>query len=138
MNVLPNETSLPYPSKGPNTPKEWGEGELKTGPEGSFYTPPANSPTVAKNLEGLLASGSPYIEAARAGAQRQANSRGLLNSTMAATAGEKAGIESALPIAQQDAGFSQQQALATQQGEIQRGLYETQGNISERLAKCRI
>ena len=132
-NVLPNESS--YPS--PEPVNKWGNGSLDIKDNGVFYTPDQKEgATVAKNLEGLLASGSPYIEAARAGAQRQANSRGLLNSTMAATAGEKAGIESALPIAQQDAGFRQQQELATQQGNIQRGLYETQGNISERLANA--
>ena len=139
ISPLPNETSVQAPGlvapvKQPDT--NWANGNLDIKDSGVFYTPAQKEgATVAKNLEGLLASGSPYIEAARAGAQRQANSRGLLNSTMAATAGEKAGIEAALPIAQQDAGFMQQQELNTQQGEIQRGLYETQGNISERLAQ---
>ena len=133
---LPNETSVQAPGL-VAPPNNWGNGNLNIKDDGVFYTPALREgATVAGNLEGLLASGSPYIEAARAGAQRQANSRGLLNSTMAATAGEKAGIESALPIAQQDAGFRQQQELATQQGNIQRGLYETQGNISERLANA--
>ena len=134
--------------------KEWGKGDLNIGDDGVFYTPPG-SETVEGRLEGILQSGSPYIEAAKAGAQRQSKKRGLLNSTMAATAGEKAGIESALPIAQQDAGYLQQRGLNTQQGDIssrlqsesgditsrlqreqggiQEGLYETQGNISSRL-----
>ena len=75
------------------------------------------------------------------------NSRGLLNSTMAGTAGEKAAIESALPIAQQDAGYRQelgtiekqtdaQSRLQAEQGDIQKGLYEKQGEISERLKKA--
>lgn len=60
--------------------------------------------TVAGQLTSLLDSGSSYVQQARNNAMQTANSRGLLNSTMAATAGEKAAIESALPIAQADAG----------------------------------
>lgn len=60
--------------------------------------------TVAGQMDSLLKSGSPYMERARAGAMETANSRGLLNSSIAASAGEKAAIESALPIAQADAG----------------------------------
>jgi hypothetical protein len=86
------------------------------------------------------------MSTARASAMETANQRGLLNSTMAATAGEKAAIESALPIAQQDAGFFQesklqkeqgdiQTKLQKEQGDIQKGLYETQGDISKRLAE---
>ena len=122
----------------PKTDPTWGNGNLDISNEGVFYTPPApdKNTTVAGNLEGLLSSKSPYMENARSRAQQEMNSRGLLNTTMAGTAGEKAAIESALPIAQQDAGFAQQQELATQQGAIQKGLYETQGNISERLASA--
>lgn len=60
--------------------------------------------TVSGNLDSLLNSDSPYLKSARASAAQFANSRGLLNSTMAATAGEKAAIDAALPIAQADAG----------------------------------
>ena len=52
---------------------------------------------------------------ARAGAMQSANSRGLLNSSMAAGAGEAAVIDAALPIAQQDANTFSQQRLANQQ-----------------------
>jgi hypothetical protein len=158
VGVPPEPSLLPPPNKkwgtdevppGPSfsSPpnKEWGKGDLQITDDGSFYTPPEKTATVEGRLGGLLERGSPYIEAAKAGAKRQSNERGLLNSTMATTAGEKAGIESALPIAQQDAGYEQQRGLAEQQGEIQgglakqqgeiqEGLYETQGNISERLA----
>jgi hypothetical protein len=114
--------------------QDFGRGDLRIEDDGVFYTPPPKA-TVEGRLSGLLASGSPYIETAKAGAQRQAHSRGLLNTTMAATAGEKAGIESALPIATQDAGYFQNLGLQKQQGEIQKGLYETQGDISSRLSK---
>ena len=59
--------------------------------------------TVENRLNDLTASGSRYVEQARSDAQRNANSRGLINSTMAGEAGVEAAIRSALPIASQDA-----------------------------------
>ena len=59
--------------------------------------------TVAGQMRGLLAENSPYLQVARTGALQTAASRGLLNSSMAAGAGEEAAIKQALPIAQQDA-----------------------------------
>jgi hypothetical protein len=64
----------------------------------------AGKETVAGQLDSILKQDSPLMESARARAKQEANSRGLLNSTMAATAGEKAMIDSAMPIAQADAG----------------------------------
>lgn len=55
------------------------------------------------NLQALLASGSPYIQQSRNQAVQQANSRGLLNSSIAAGNAQAAAIQSALPIASQDA-----------------------------------
>lgn len=100
--------------------------------------------TVSGQLEGLLSSDSPYLTRARSSAQNTAASRGLQNSSIAATAGEAAAIDAALPIAQQDAGYFQTQGtnqqsadissrLQSEQGQIQEGLYETQGDISSRL-----
>lgn len=102
------------------------------------------SQLVSKQLEGLLASESPYLTAARSRAQREANARGLLNTTMAGTAGEAAAIEAALPIATSDAEFLQtltaqeregliSGALARQQGDITQQGYLTQGAISAQL-----
>jgi hypothetical protein len=59
--------------------------------------------TVAEQLDRLLKSDSPYLEQARIGAIEQANARGLLNSSLAAGAGEAAAIRAALPIVTQDA-----------------------------------
>lgn len=59
--------------------------------------------TVSGQMDKLTAQNSPYMEQARQGAVRTANERGLLNSTMAASGGEYAAIQSALPIAQADA-----------------------------------
>lgn len=63
---------------------------------------PDEADTVQGRMEGLLASGSPYIQAARTAGERAAHSRGLLNSSLAAGSAQKAAIEAALPIAQQD------------------------------------
>ena len=63
--------------------------------------------TVSGQMTGLLNQNSPYMQAATAGAMRTANNRGLLNSSIAAGEGQKAAIESSMPIAQQDAGFYQ-------------------------------
>lgn len=64
-----------------------------------------NKETVQGQLSGILAKGGDYIEKARADSAGVANSRGLLNSSIAAGAGESAAIGAALPIAQADAGI---------------------------------
>ena len=116
-------------------------GSLELRSDGAYFTPASSGTTekpeetVGGRLSGLLASESPYLTAAKTRAKQESNSRGLLNSTMAATAGEKAAIESALPIATSDASFAAQRRLQGEQGEIQKGLYETQGEISSKLSK---
>ena len=59
--------------------------------------------TVEGRLEGLLDSDNPYIANARQRSAESSASRGMQNSSIAAGAGERAAIESSLPIAQQDA-----------------------------------
>ena len=66
------------------------------------WTPDTNS-TVQGQLSGILKTGSPLLDRAETKAAQAANSRGLLNSTMAITAGQSALYDAALPIAQQDA-----------------------------------
>lgn len=66
------------------------------------YTPD-DSALVSKNLTKLISGDSDYMTLARTKAAQYANSRGLLNSSIAAGAGESAAIEAALPIAQGDA-----------------------------------
>jgi hypothetical protein len=118
--------------------QDWAKGELQVTDDGVFFTPPGSpakpADTVEARLTGLLSSGSPYLESARARAQQESNARGLLNSTMAATAGEKAAIESALPIATQDASYFQELERQKQQAGLQSGLYEKQGEISSKLS----
>lgn len=59
--------------------------------------------TVQNQLANITASGSKLNTLAAAEANKQASRRGLLNSSIAVGAGEKAVLQSALPIAQQDA-----------------------------------
>lgn len=58
---------------------------------------------VANQLAKALGENSPYVAQARARAMQTANSRGMMNSSLAAQGGEEAAIAAAMPIAQQDA-----------------------------------
>jgi len=70
--------------------------------------------TVKGQMEGLLSGGSRYLDIARQNSAQQSNKRGLLNSSMAAGAGERAAIEAAMPIATQDANTYNNQSLTNQ------------------------
>lgn len=59
--------------------------------------------TVAGQIGDLLDANSPYLQAARDRSMRASNARGLSNSSIAASAGEAAAYEAALPIATSDA-----------------------------------
>ncbi len=59
--------------------------------------------TVEGRMNSLMSRDNPYMQQARTRAAQRANARGLLNSSMAVTAGESAALDAALPIAQQDA-----------------------------------
>lgn len=59
--------------------------------------------TVAGQLKGIIDAGSPLMTTAATRAKQAANAAGLMNSSMAVQAGEQAVIQTALPIAQQDA-----------------------------------
>lgn len=85
-----------------------------TGYETDIGTVNQETDTVAGQLDTLLNKNSPYITRARTSAKEFANKRGLLNSTMAASAGEAAAIDAGLPIAQQDASTYSQQRLVNQ------------------------
>ena len=61
--------------------------------------------TVAGQLETITKKGSPLMDLAGTQAKQDANSRGLLNSSIAVGAGQDALYRTALPIAQADAGF---------------------------------
>ncbi|WP_136678610.1 hypothetical protein [Neptunomonas sp. XY-337] len=67
------------------------------------------------HLNRITASDNPYIQAAKQNAKETAAERGLLNSAIAAGAGERAAIEAASPFALQDGAFRQNAALNHQQ-----------------------
>lgn len=59
--------------------------------------------TVSGQLEDILKDGSPLLDQAETSARQRANASGLLNSSMAVTAGQDALYRTALPIATADA-----------------------------------
>lgn len=85
----------------PNNQQVYGADTTAVDP--TLRTVDAGKETVSGQLNTLLSSGSPYVERAKAGALETANSRGLINSSMAAGAGEAAAIDAAMPIATADA-----------------------------------
>jgi hypothetical protein len=96
------------------------------------YTPEGLD-TVQGQMTGLLNQNSGYMQTARKSGERVAQSRGLLNSGLAGEYGQKAAIESSLPIAQQDASQRFQSGMAQQQGRVQGALntqqYGNEANI---------
>lgn len=73
------------------------------------WTPEDDS--VTGKLNALTATDSPLMQQARTGAASYANKRGLLNSSIAAGAGEDAAIRAALPVASQEASQAAQKNL---------------------------
>jgi len=95
--------------------------------QSSNYTPTtsqvSNNATVQGRMEGLLSQGSQYMKAAESKANEISNKRGLLNSSMAVGAAQKANIESALPIASQDAGTFDMRERTNQAAQNQAGQF---------------
>ena len=106
--------------------------------------------TVEGRIEDLLAQSSPYMTQARTLGAQTAAKRGLLDSSMGVQASEAAAREAALPIATSDAAvaaqqllssqeYGQQLGLASQAGEIEKGLigyeYEQRGILSAQEAQ---
>lgn len=91
--------------------------------------------TVAGQMEGLLSKESPLTTMARTKTAEEANKRGLLNTSLAVQAGEAAAIQSALPIAQQDAKTYAESALTAQKGQISGELTQQEFAQKESLVK---
>lgn len=105
--------------------------------------------TTSGQFNKITATDNPLMQMARSNAQAQANSRGLLNSTMAATAGEAAAYQAAVPLAQSNAttyadaaktnaiayntaaSKTNDQANALQTGAVQQGY--TAGNLDKQF-----
>ena len=102
--AIPKATTLDYD---PNVPvyvsPQTTETTTQLGdlPSNSTFVDENN--TVQGRMTGLLGADSDYMKLNVAGAMKNANARGLLNSSMATQSGQAAAINSALPIAQQDA-----------------------------------
>lgn len=77
---------------------------------GIYTRDPGENETVEGRLNGLLSSGSEYIQSAEAAGRRFASQRGLLNSSLAAQSSRQAAINAGLPIAQADAAMYAQAA----------------------------
>jgi hypothetical protein len=101
------------------------------------WTPTADA-TVAGQVNKLVTQGSPLIDQAQTAAKQQANRRGMLNSTMAITAGQDAAYRAAMPIAQQDAqtfaNAGQFNAGAKNQAMLQGAGLTQQANITNAAA----
>lgn len=85
----------------------------KTDPTASMtgFTPTTRSinpatQTVNGQVNRIISQNNPLIQTARTQAAQTANDRGLVNSSMGVQAGEQAAINTALPIAQADAGIN--------------------------------
>ena len=92
-----------------------GTGEFSFSSGGAAMRGVRPEDTVKQQLSSLLAGDSTYIDQARARALQTANSRGLLNTSLAAGAGAEAAISQGLPIAQQDAATFFKQGLTNQE-----------------------
>lgn len=101
-------------------------------PAREFITPEA---TVAGQLETLLTAGSPLLTLAEKRSKEQAQRAGLLSSSLAVGAGQRAITEAALPIAQQDARTFAQAGLTELGAAQQERLTGLQGQISSRLQR---
>ena len=116
----PNSGNLVYDA----TKDQWNPSVKKTltaaatAPSIATYTPTVQavdqSGLVKNQMAGLLNSDSSYMQSARTRAQQAGQASGLLNSSLAATSGEKAASDAALSIATPDATAVNTQSLKNQ------------------------
>jgi hypothetical protein len=98
--IPPSATKPPATTSTPST----GTNATILSPEGlARRTVDPRTETVSGQLDSVLAKDSPYLQQARARGERVLAGRGLINSTMAGSAGEDAAISAALNIATPDA-----------------------------------
>ena len=95
---------------------------------------PGEDATVAGQMNKLTAENSAYMQQATAAGERSAQAKGLLNSTMAGTAGRSAALAAAAPIATADAGTFAEAGLAGYKGKLDAALVgmndESQHNLT--------
>lgn len=100
-NTTTNTVEPPEPQQAESSNYDAAQGDSSN--YDATTTEVSNDATVQGRMEGLLSEGSKYMKAAESKANELSNKRGILNSTMGVGAAQKANIEAALPIAQQDA-----------------------------------
>lgn len=104
--AAPTATAAPLPAPMPSTapsPAPASSGMLAMPQATTTQWTPDEKSTVAGQLKSITQAGSPLLDQAETAAKQQMNARGLLNSSIAITAGQDALYRAALPIAQQDA-----------------------------------
>lgn len=94
----------------PNTAFQ--QADVKVNPSDSYIT---NNSLVQNQLANILSKGSPLLKMAETSALQRANASGNLNTSMANQSALAAVAQTALPIAQQDAGTYSSAALNNQQ-----------------------
>ncbi len=130
------------------TPRPVGEVDTQSAPgytAAQFQSTPSvvsSNETVQSQISDIIAANSPLMQQAKAQGAIQANARGLLSSTMAGQAQQQAVLNTALPIAQQDASTYAQARGATdlaanqasqRNAELQNAaLQQSAANIQER------
>jgi len=79
------------------------QADLSKGLPNQFRFNVTDNMLASNRMVNILSKDSPYLKAAQTRALNLANARGLLNSSLAATAGTAAAVQAALPLAQQEA-----------------------------------
>lgn len=82
-----------------------------------------NDELMSNQVNKLIAQDSPLMQQAAGNAAKAANSRGLLNSSMAVQAGQAAVMDRAMPIAQYDAGVNTNVANNNQANQQQTNVF---------------
>lgn len=99
-----------------------------------MWKPEATGNTVAEKVTGMMSASNPYMEQAKSAGTEYANSRGLLNSSIAAGASQKAAYDAVLPIATADANIAAQKDISAQgykqTGDLQGGQIASTEKIS--------
>lgn len=132
--VVPEQAGSPIPA--PQQAQQEGPQVATPVPQAPPLQAPAFDPatgTVEGRVAGIVGKDSPLQQLAKTKALQQSQQRGLLNTSMAVGAAQKANMEAALPIAQQDAAFYQQQELQNQKANIDKQLLTASADEQLRL-----
>lgn len=88
---------------------------------------------LSDRVNDIMKTDNPLIQGARTAANADANSRGLLNSSIATQAGDTAALGAATTLAQGDVTPQNQFGLQTMQGTQAQGLADTEANYKTLL-----